>query len=128
MSTALLEKPTGMKYPFRISSKGGIAKTDGSDKVIANLIALAKSSVNERIIRKSVGTIGYKVLFQPGINSDAKLIESLVFEAITRFEPRAAAVQVQVRTADVGATHFGFIDVSFVFRNTGDPATFTVTV
>ena len=124
----LLEKPTGLKYPFRISSKGGLAKTDGSKKVTSNLIALAKSSLNERLIRKKVGTIGYKLLFQPDINSTAPAIENLVFEAIVKHEPRVTAVQVKVRSADVGSAHYGFIDVSYVFKNTGDPATFTVTI
>lgn len=126
--TLLLEKPTGIRYPFRISSKGGVAKQDGSDKVASNLKALAKSSLNERVIRKSVGTIGYKVLFQTDINMNAKTIEGLVFEAITTFEPRVTGVTVRVRASDVGSNHYGYIDVSYVFRNTGSPETFTIQV
>lgn len=124
----LLEKPTGLRYPFRVSAKGGLSKRDGKDKVACNLIALAKSSVNERLVRKSVGTIGYKVLFQTDINHSAKTIEGLIFEAITTYEPRATGVEVRVRAADEGAEHFGFIDVSYVFKNTGSPETFTIRV
>jgi S-adenosylmethionine:diacylglycerol 3-amino-3-carboxypropyl transferase len=121
-------KPTGLRYPFRVSSKGGLSKTDGVKKVVSNLKALVKSTLNERLIRKQVGTIGYSILFRSDVNMHGKTIEGLVFEAITTFEPRAVAVQVKVRAADRFTDHLGYIDVSFVFKNTGDPASFTVTV
>jgi phage baseplate assembly protein W len=126
--TLLLDRPTGLRYPFRVSSKGGLSKRDGADKVASNLVALAKSSLNERLIRKGVGTIGYKVLFQTDINTNAKTIEGLIFEAITTHEPRVTGVEVRVRAADVDSDHYGFIDVSYVFKNTGSPETFTIRV
>ncbi len=120
--------PSGFNYPFRIASTGGIAKTDGATKVVANLKALVKSSLNERVIRKAVGTISYALLFRTDIKTHATTVENFILEAITAWEPRATAVQVTAYPDETTSDAKGIIDVSFVFKDTGTPAQFAVSV
>lgn len=113
--------PSGISFPFRFSNAGGIQKSQGGKKIMTNLKALIRSALRERLVRKSVGTVGYEEVLRSSTHMRSNAIEGLVREAIIRFEPRATDVKVKVYTEDMRDGYHVFADVSFIFSLTRDP-------
>lgn len=118
--------PGGIDFPFRFAPAGGVAKSDDGDKVVANLKALVLSKVNERLVRKAVGTIGYARLLRPAHKTTLEPIKHLIKQAIAKYEPRAAAVTVDFREQNDSDGSKAIADVSFIFRNSGDSVTMSL--
>lgn len=123
----MAEYPNGIRFPFRFAAAGGVDTCGGGTKVMSNLKALVLTTVNERLIRK-VGTIGYQQVLRSSLDSNSGAIESLVRDAVVQFEPRAVGVEVSLRSEDIRGDYYVFIDVSFVFKFTGDPVKATIQV
>lgn len=118
--------PSGISFPFRFVPAGGVGKDDNGDKVISNLKALVLSSVNERLVRKAVGTTGYTRLFRSAYGTTLDPIKQLIKQAIIKYEPRASGIIVNIRKEEESGDSRVIADVSFIFRNTGDPATLSL--
>ena len=116
--------PSGINFPFRFSPAGGVGLIDAGSKVKANLKALILSATNERVIRKDVGTVGYRSVFRQAVRSG--LLDSLVREAIQKFEPRAAKVTVSSTEKEVRGEMSVFVKVGYIFTLSGQPDTLTV--
>lgn len=124
-----MSEPSGIRYPFKINAAGSVGKASGEDKVKSNLVALVKSSVNSRVVRKKVGTVGYQLLFRSGITELAPAAENLILEAITEFEPRAVGVSIKIiEQVQDDNTNVIFGDISFVYKDTGNPAYLRITL
>jgi phage baseplate assembly protein W len=111
--------PAGISFPFRFTDAGGVRREEGVAKVKANMIALAKTTVNERLIRKQVGTIGYSKVLRNVGDPALGAIKDLVREALNRFESRALIVNLKVYRDDVTIDGKVFLDIGFIFRSTG---------
>ena len=119
--------PSGISFPFRFSDAGGVAKDDGADKVISNLKALVLSRVKSRLIRKEVGTIGYDRVLRSAYGTALSPVKMLIADAIARYEPRALGVQIDIQQhEDLEQGMKVVADISFIFRNTGDPVTLSL--
>lgn len=123
-----MAQPKGILFPFRFKYAGGVNKGDGIDKIKANLTALAYTSVNERPIRKEVGTVGYRQVFRPADDITHNLIRDLYRQAIVRFEPRIQVLTIKVSSDQDSDGMHVFIDVNFLFKTTGETSSLTVTV
>lgn len=121
-------KPTGLRYPFKLGANKGFGKADGKDKVMSNLRSLVKTTLNERLIKKATGTIGYSLLFRSGIDANATTVENLVFESIVAQEPRAVGVRVKAYASEEDSNSLGIIEISFIFKDTGDAGNLRVAV
>jgi len=120
--------PSGISFPFRVSSAGGIRTSAGANKVSDNLRALAKTALMERVIRKAIGTVGYQQVLRSGITASSDIIENLVFDAITQFEPRAAGITVElIEKIEAGELQV-ILQVGYFFKNTGDPVNMEIQV
>lgn len=104
-----------------------MAKDDGADKVISNLKALVLSRVKSRLIRKEVGTIGYDRVLRSAYGTALSPVKMLIADAIARYEPRALGVQIDIQQhEDLEQGMKVVADISFIFRNTGDPVTLSL--
>jgi len=114
------EYPRGIRYPFSFSSQGSIRTTEGIAKIESNYHSIVKTAVNERLIRKQVGTVGYTRVLRNN-NSDAtrSAIENLVKEALARYEPRAFVLTVRVYSKEIVSGSATFIQVKFLYKTTG---------
>lgn len=92
--------PSGIKFPFAFSTAGGVARSQSARKVGDNLNALILSGLNERVIRKRVGVMGYQRLFRLLGTDGNAAITTFIQEAITEHEPRARVIRVQFSTED----------------------------
>ncbi len=115
--------PQGIKFPFQFGSTGGVLEAEGVKKVSANLSGLVATPLKSRVIRKDVGTISYAQVLRNRITGTDSLVEELVREPITKFEPRALVRDVTIRDVEDDSGTSRFIDVSFVFRETGEADT-----
>jgi phage baseplate assembly protein W len=113
--------PSGIKFPFEFVAAGGVGKADNGDKVMSNLKALILSKINERLIRKNVGTIGYTRVFKSARATTLEPIKHLIRQAIVKFEPRAAGITIDFRLQDDSEGSKVIADVAFIFKNTGEP-------
>jgi hypothetical protein len=119
--------PSGIRYPFVFGSAGGVRVEDGSAKVMSDMVALIKTNINERIIRKAVGTVGYSLILRSNVGSNSGVIEELISEAIIQWVPSITGVSVKVyeEPMDDGSTGI-FADVGFSYVNTGERVTSTL--
>jgi len=86
---------SGISFPFRFSSSGGVAVATSVDKVKANLNALIMSKKKERLIRANVGTIAYGRVLR-SMSETSGMIADFIAEAALEFEPNIAEVRVTV--------------------------------
>lgn len=91
---------SGISFPFKFSNLGGVAAVSGEDKIKSNLRALVLSSVNERLIRKQVGSIGYSKVFRNITDIGDEIVETLVGEAIAKFERRIKVKELSLYTIE----------------------------
>jgi hypothetical protein len=115
----MADYPKGIKFPFRVQPAGGIGLVSEADKITSNLHALILTFVNERLIMKNVGTVGYMAVMRN--TSMAGLIRSLVVEAITTYEKRATRLSVRIVPKEIRGEQHIFADVSYVFSLSGEP-------
>lgn len=120
----MAENPSGIKFPFTFSGAGGVRTVSGAEKVASNLEALVKTAINERIVRKNVGTIGYKAVLRNADEVARKAIKDFVREAIVKHEPRALLLSLDISSVEMTSGIGVFIDGNFIFRQTGEEATF----
>jgi phage baseplate assembly protein W len=120
----MADYPEGLSFPFRISPAGGFARVTGGKKINANLTALVKTAIKERLIRKQVGTVGYNAVFRTA--STSGLIPALIKQAFSAWEPRAVNVSVTIFEKDVQGKHHVFAQVGYLFKLSGEPETVTV--
>lgn len=112
--------PSGIAYPFIFSPAGGVGKAGGSSKVAANLKCLVKTAVNERVIRKKIGTIGYQQVFRSSGFGGLDIIEALVTEALAVNEPRVTVLSVNVYQRDIESGSAVFADIAYIFKGSGE--------
>jgi phage baseplate assembly protein W len=113
----MTDYPSGIGFPFRFSSSGGVARAEGVDKLRANLQSIAKTSVNERVMRKGIGTIGYQQVFRNTTDHDFEWISGLILAALAKDEPRVIVKSVTLRKEDKEL----YIDIEAFSRSSGDP-------
>lgn len=119
-----MENPSGIKFPFRFAGAGGVRLSEGAEKVASNLEAIAKTAINERLIRKNSGTVGYTAVLRNADEISRRAIRDLVREAIVRHEPRAWLKSLTVTANDTADGRAVFIEGIFVFRPTGEESIF----
>ncbi len=112
--------PSGIAFPFSFSPAGGVQKADDVDKVMSNLSALILSEVRSRLIRKSVGTVGYSKVMSPANPETFGPVALLFRQAISKYEPRATRVTVDMHTDSFDGNSKVIVEIGFIFKNTGE--------
>lgn len=118
-----MAQPRGIRYPFTFGAAGGVRGAQGVEKVKSNLEHLVKSKLKERLVRKDVGTVSYDLVLRNSDPSSRSLVETLIREAIVRFEPRAILKNISVFQQETEDGNHVFLDVEFLFRETGEVGT-----
>jgi len=118
------ENPSGIKFPFRFANSGGVRIARGSDKVGSNLEALSCTAILERLIRKTVGTIGYRTVLRNSDEASRRAVKDLLREAITKHERRARLLTLNISTVNTDKGTATYIDGAYIFRQTGEKSTF----
>jgi phage baseplate assembly protein W len=91
----------GFAFPFRIDSRsGGVAATEGPEKLRENLKHLLLTRIGERVMRRQYGG-GVTQLLHENINDGIIAVaRHQISKAILRFEPRVLPQEVAVIPRD----------------------------
>lgn len=116
--------PSGIKFPFRFAQSGGVRIARAADKVGSNLEALACTALLERLVRKSVGTVGYRTVLRNSDEVSRRATLDLIREAIAKHERRARLISLDISTINTVDGTATFIDGVYIFRQTGTKSTF----
>lgn len=93
-----VEEVSGIAFPFRFGGNGGVVLARGRDKIKANLINIVTTSVNERAMEPSAGTVAYAELFRSAGLASRSGIAALIRRAIMGNEPRVDVKNVVVKS------------------------------
>lgn len=123
-----MQKPSGIKFPFRFSDAGGVQLAEGAEKVGSNLSVLAITQANQRLIRKAVGSIGYSTVLRNTGETGRRAAQSVIREAIVQFEPRAVLRSLTVTEVNTDTGTAVVAEGTYVFRPTGEETTFRTVI
>ena len=119
--------PSGIAYPFRFSrSTGGVMRASRAGKVMSDLKALVKSALEERLVRKAVGTVGYSLVLRSNVTKDSAAVEALIIESIIRWIPAIQGLTVSVYDKQLPDGVAVYADIGFYFKETGEPVESTI--
>lgn len=113
----MADYPSGIALPFRFGTSGGVVGASGVDKLRTNLKAVVYTALQERLIRKTVGAIGYRQVFRNTGEADVSWLAGLVKSAIAKNEKRVVVKRVALKKVDKEL----YIDVQAVSKSSGDP-------
>jgi len=103
---------------------GDVVKKTGPDAVIRSIRNLVLTNFYDRPFHSNIGSSASKLLFENVSNMTARLLEQVIAEVITNFEPRASVLRVQ---ANVSADDNGY-DVKILIGINNRPEPFAVTI
>jgi len=103
---------------------GDVVKKTGPDAVIRSIRNLVLTNFYDRPFHSNIGSSASKLLFENVSNMTARLLEQVIAEVITNFEPRASVLAVR---ANVSADDNGY-DVKILIGINNRPEPFAVTI
>ncbi len=86
----------GFSYPFRADARRRIIAAEGEQKVRDSIVAILGTQPGERLMRPTFGCALRDLVFMPNSPATAGLARYRITEALTRWEPRIALVDVAV--------------------------------
>ena len=95
-------------------------------KVMSDLKALVKSALEERLVRKAVGTVGYSLVLRSNVTKDSAAVEALIIESIIRWIPAIQGLTVSVYDKQLPDGVAVYADIGFYFKETGEPVESTI--
>ena len=88
----------GWKFPFEIGNRGGIALSEGEQKIQESMQLILGTEKGERVMRPEFGCDIHKFTFAVINTSTRTMIQSAVREALVLFEPRIEVINVTTST------------------------------
>ncbi|MFI1105946.1 GPW/gp25 family protein [Streptomyces melanogenes] len=98
--------PRGAAFPFRIDEQtGGIAMTEGPEKIRDDLRVLLGTRLGERPMLRDFGTRIHALAHEPDDDVTADLLRKQAHEAVVRWERRVVVTRARVDRAREGELH-----------------------
>lgn len=109
----------GIAFPMRVDSSGSIALVSGVVDIEKSMRIIIGTAPGERPMRPEFGCRIWELLFEPINLNTLGLMESVVEEALQRWEPRVEITEVVADAVDPsdGAVN---ISVSYVIASTNE--------
>lgn len=105
---------------------GDIVKYTNENAVIRSIRNLLLTNKFDRLYQPTIGTDIYKMLFEPISSETAQNISVFVQQTITKFEPRAKLISVDV--VSDGDNHRYIVSIVVMVINKQDPISFNITL
>ena len=86
----------GLSFPLKFTPRGSLGTSDGVDKIKENIKAIALTSVGERLMNPTVGTLGYTHLFRNRDSGQASLIKHQLRLGIEAGEDRVTILDINI--------------------------------
>ena len=116
----------GATHPWSLSPRGGIRQSGGAASIAESLELILATQHGERVMRPDFGCNLRALAFEPLNEATLNLARGLVMEGLTRWEPRAEVVDVDVRPAQARGELL--IGVRYVVRATQQESTLVTTM
>jgi phage baseplate assembly protein W len=109
----------GWAYPVAVDARGAIALARGTDELEQAIRLILMTYPGERPMRPAFGSRLRDFVFDGATVENAAAIESVVQEALRRWEPRVDVTDVEVTPdhEDVAMLH---IDIRYIVKSTND--------
>lgn len=111
-------------YPHPVSKD--IVKYINENSVVRSIRNLLMTDRFERLYQPNIGTNLRKMLFEPISDATSEAIASFIKETITKSEPRAKIISVNVAPDD--ERHRYLVTLTVLIINTQDPISFNITL
>ncbi|HEY1914794.1 MAG TPA: GPW/gp25 family protein [Streptosporangiaceae bacterium] len=109
----------GWAFPVEVDAHGAISLARGSDELEQAMRLILMTYPGERPMRPAFGSRLRDFVFGGATPENAAAIESVVQEALRRWEPRVDVTNVEV-TPDYDDTAMLYIDIQYSVRSTND--------
>jgi phage baseplate assembly protein W len=115
---------SGFSFPFRIDDQGGVASSDGEEKIRENLIHILLTGVGERVMNRDYGGGLRQLVHDPNNDALWAIIQHQIGKAVTRLEPRALLQSLSLS----GQADTLTVTITYVLRQTRQPRTLSVPI
>lgn len=109
----------GLSFPLRVDDRGSIALTSGHEDIEKSMRSILATAPGERPMRPYFGCRIWELLFEPINGNTLGRMEDAVYEAMSRWEPRAEIDRVTVSPDEAGNGAV-LIDIAYTIRSTND--------
>jgi phage baseplate assembly protein W len=90
----------GWKFPVEVDRAGGVATAEDEAAIRQSIHVIIGTAPGERVMRPYFGCQIHELLYAPNNMSTASLAAHFAKEALTKWEPRIAEVEVQASPND----------------------------
>ena len=102
----------GIAFPMRVDASGSLALVSGVADIEKSMRIIIGTAPGERPMRPEFGCRIWELLFEPINTNTLGLMETVVEEALQRWEPR---VEITAVTADAVDPSNGAVDISIAY-------------
>ncbi|MFT5221762.1 MAG: phage baseplate assembly protein W [Glaciecola sp.] len=110
---------SGLSFPLRVDANGSIALEQGAADIEKSMRVVLSTAIGERPMRPEFGCGIWDLLFEPINANTLGLMELVVREALSRWEPRAMVDDVTI-TPDPASMGAVSISIGYMVRSTND--------
>jgi phage baseplate assembly protein W len=107
----------GIVFPLLPDAGGSLGYVDGDAGVAQSLHLLLRTAAGERVMRPDFGTEAPRLVFAPGSETNLRLLEQSVRDAVLVHEPRVRLESVEVTESEVAPERVD-IEVTYTVRRT----------
>lgn len=109
----------GWTFPVRLTARGGIALTSGTEEIDASLRMILGTAQGERVMRPQFGCRIWDLLFHPLDANTIGQMEQAVRDAVGQWEPRIDLESVDA-VPDEEDAGLARIEIAYRLRATND--------
>ena len=109
----------GWAFPVTVDARGAVALARGSDELEQAMRLILMTYPGERPMRPAFGSRLRDFIFEGATLENAAAIESVVQEALRRWEPRVDITGVEVTPGYEDTTTL-YIDIRYIVKSTND--------
>jgi phage baseplate assembly protein W len=107
----------GLAFPLVPDAGGSLGYVDGDAGVGQSLRLLLRTAAGERVMRPDFGTQAPELVFAPGSETNLRLLETTITDAIRDHEPRVRLEDVQVDQNEAAPERVD-VEVTYTVRRT----------
>ena len=109
---------SGLNFPLRTNSRGGIALVTGSEDIEQAIRIILSTRPGERVMRPNFGCRAHELLFESFSASTVSMLQEFVLDALRMWEPRIEVTSVNViAEPGVGAL---MAEIEYFIKSTHD--------
>jgi uncharacterized protein len=107
----------GVVFPLQPDAGGTLGYVDGDANVAQSLRLLLMTAAGERVMRPDFGTQAPELVFAPGSETNLRVLEMSISDAIRDYEPRVRLESIDAAENEIAPERID-IEVTYTVRRT----------